>query len=282
MNPGRPGRSLATPTSGRSRLARVGVVAALLASAGCDRSPPPPPAATPHAANGTHTFGASDEVSAQAAVDDARAILQRAGLPVALIFRSTRALGLGPLLPMQHTQLPADAPLRALLAPLRDHIRPLAERCAPGGVCVVLVAEIAPASSAAAALLPDLAGLAVGPLVFQHDQDARGPLSRAATAMGWPGGEGPNVVLLSARHLRQREAAGRTALVLHEVGHALGLRHSVDGDDGDDVMTPSLRARGATPGMLRFSAEQVAAARRGLTTLAASARRADPERQADR
>lgn len=199
------------------RLARI-LVCCLLGVAACKPAPDNAPSKT------TRPLSQADEAQAELAVREAVVHLRKLGLAVPVVFRSARHLRLGSLLPLRRNQLPATAALSTLLAPIREKLRPHVEGCAPTGVCVVVVSELVPASGAAAALLPELSGLALGPNAFQACAGEQAALARA---LGWPNCRGPNVILLSARHLRQRDAAGRVALVLHEVGHALGLPHSV-------------------------------------------------------
>lgn len=225
---------------GRRGLLAVVIACAALAPSCARPRPTPPPAAQ---------LEPGDLPKLRAAVDEAQAALGRAGLPFRLVIAPPSPDDAGALLPLQHHQLPQDRPLVAVLTPLRDRIRPRAETCAPGGVCVLLVPEIAPPSGAAAALLPELEGLALGPQVFG---EGRGVLPAVAAAAGWQGGVGPNVVVLSARHLRRRGPAARAALVLHEVGHLLGLPHTAA---AGGVMTPG------EPGRIpAFSQREVAQA----------------------
>ncbi|MCO4764538.1 MAG: hypothetical protein KC502_23715, partial [Myxococcales bacterium] len=157
----------------------------------------------------------------KAAVAGVRRVLASVGVVVPLVVLEHDLRGA--LLPLRRDQLLADGDrAAAVLAPLRERVLPLARDCAPGGVCVVLVTEIAPASSAAAAVLPELQGLALGPLAFAGGDDGLRAVARAA---GYEAGGGPTVVLVSARHLMRRTGHGATALLLHEIGHALGLKH---------------------------------------------------------
>lgn len=168
----------------------------------------------------------------KAAVAGARRVLAEVGVTVPLVVLKHDLRGA--LLPLRRDQLPKEGDvLAAVLAPVRAGVLPLARTCAPGGVCVVLVAEIAPSSSAAAAILPELQGLALGPLAFAERDSGRDGdteqggdgLQAVARAAGFEAGRGPTVILVSARHLQLRGRAAATALVLHEVGHALGLGH---------------------------------------------------------
>ncbi len=121
-----------------------------------------------------------------------------------------------PLTTAQLEKLPPDEAACVLTEPLVGLVRQLA---LPGShVVVALLPELAPPSSAAAAVLPELVGLGLP-----------ATLTAAAEIPPWmlalPSPRAP-FVLVSALRLRAlTTAAERASAVGHELGHALGLVH---------------------------------------------------------
>ena len=205
----------------------VGLSVVVTLCVGCAKAPTPED--SPRVAPPAPPVSASDRASVKESLNGVQMRLEELGVPVTLsaVFLDAEA----PLLRARHDQLPKSRPLEALLAPVREQIVPLLSGCA--GTCVVFVPRLTAPSSAATSLLPELEGLTLGPRawgVAGLDDEARARLLRA---LGWP--EGRVAILIDGQRWRRRGAEERRRLLLHELGHSLGLAH---GDSGPMATSP--------------------------------------------
>ncbi len=116
-----------------------------------------------------------------------------------------------PQSPAQLEHADVDKATQLLTAPLGALLRQVA---LPGPyVAVAVLPDLAPPSSAASLVLPELVGLGLP-----------ATLTPSANAPQLPEPRAP-VVLLSARQLRALTPPARASAVGHELGHALGLNH---------------------------------------------------------